>query len=324
MIIEDRIWGKFEVNEPVILELLNLCEIKRLEGISQFGLPYEYYGLKGFSRAEHSIGTMLLLRKLGAGLEEQVAGLTHDISHTAFSHLVDWVIGDRKNEDYQDNRHGEIMLNGNISNVLKKYKFSPERLAEHDNYTLLEMPSPNLCADRIDYAMREFQDWACPEIVEECKNRLMNKRGKIVFKEKQTAKKFALGFLKLQREHWGAAEYMLRWQRFAEILRYAMEKKYIEISDFDSTDTEVIGKLQDSKDEFIIGRLQELRGELKCEVVDINSDYFLKKKFRHIDPLYLEDERVARLSETDRDFCQFLEKEREHNANGIRIRMLNL
>jgi HD superfamily phosphohydrolase len=34
---------------------------------------------------------MLLVRRLGASLEEQIAALLHDVSHTAFSHVIDSV-----------------------------------------------------------------------------------------------------------------------------------------------------------------------------------------------------------------------------------------
>jgi len=50
------------------------------------------------TRFDHSVGVMLLIRKLGAGsspasalLKEQVAALLHDVSHTAFSHVIDYV-----------------------------------------------------------------------------------------------------------------------------------------------------------------------------------------------------------------------------------------
>lgn len=37
---------------------------------------------------------MLLLRKLGASLEEQLASLLHDISTFAVSHVADWVFAE--------------------------------------------------------------------------------------------------------------------------------------------------------------------------------------------------------------------------------------
>src|SRR3990167_3900982 len=102
MLIKDRVYGNFQINEPVILELLKSKLVLRLKGISQFGVPDKYHYIKGFSRYEHSVGVMILLRILGASLEEQVAGLLHDVSHTAFSHIVDWVIGQGKTENFQD------------------------------------------------------------------------------------------------------------------------------------------------------------------------------------------------------------------------------
>ena len=47
------------------------------------------------TRYEHSVGVMLLARRVGGGLREQVAALLHDVSHTAFSHVIDHVFHDQ-------------------------------------------------------------------------------------------------------------------------------------------------------------------------------------------------------------------------------------
>ena len=38
---------------------------------------------------------MLLIKKLGGSVEEQIAGLLHDVSHTAFSHVIDYVFDNK-------------------------------------------------------------------------------------------------------------------------------------------------------------------------------------------------------------------------------------
>lgn len=40
---------------------------------------------------------MLLNRQLDASMEEQIVALLHDVSHTAFSHVIDYVFDDHDN-----------------------------------------------------------------------------------------------------------------------------------------------------------------------------------------------------------------------------------
>ncbi len=121
MIISDSVYGKIKIESPVLLELIKSEPIQRLKGISQFGIPEEFYYLKNFSRYEHSIGVMILLKKLGADEKEQIAGLLHDVSHTAFSHVIDWVVGDGLTEDYQDKQHKKFIQSSSLTKILKKF-----------------------------------------------------------------------------------------------------------------------------------------------------------------------------------------------------------
>lgn len=161
MIIKDNIYGGFEVGDAVIVELLKSPSLLHLKNISQYGVPDKYYHLRNYSRYEHSVGVMLLLRKLGATLEEQIAGLIHDVSHFAFSHVADWVFseGNKGNEDLQNNLMEEFVRDGKIASTLIKHGFSADRLLNEENYSLLERKIPGLCADRIDYALREIKYW---------------------------------------------------------------------------------------------------------------------------------------------------------------------
>jgi len=156
MEISDSLYGNFKISENVLEELVNGKSIQRLKGISQFGIPEGYFHRKNFSRYEHSIGVFLLLRKLNASLEEQIAGLLHDVSHTAFSHVIDWVLGDPTKEDYQDLNHLKIISNSEIPKILKKHSFDYERISQLESFPLLERESPSLCADRVDYSLREI------------------------------------------------------------------------------------------------------------------------------------------------------------------------
>ena len=123
MVISDRVYGKVKIESPVLLELIKSKSLQRLKGISQFGIPDEFYYLKNFSRYEHSIGVMILLKQLGASEKEQIAGLLHDVSHTAFSHVIDWVVGEGLTEDFQDNQHKNFIKSSPLTKILKKYNY---------------------------------------------------------------------------------------------------------------------------------------------------------------------------------------------------------
>jgi len=80
---------------------------------------------------------MLLLKKLGASLEEQIAGLLHDIPHTAFSHTIDFVFPN-KDHNFHERFHEKIIKESEIPEILERYGFVLERLLNEHNFPLLE------------------------------------------------------------------------------------------------------------------------------------------------------------------------------------------
>lgn len=58
----DKIYGEFEITEPVLLELINSPTLQRLKGIDPAGYFDPFYPGKKRTRFEHSVGVCLLLR----------------------------------------------------------------------------------------------------------------------------------------------------------------------------------------------------------------------------------------------------------------------
>ena len=156
LVINHKIYGRFIITEPVLIKLIKSPILKRLKGIGQNGAYDFHHTSPGhFSRYEHSIGVMLLLRKFDASLEEQIAGLLHDVSHTAFSHVADFVFNSQITADYQDKKMTQAFEIQGINKFLREYKINPKRILNRKNFSLLEQELPNLCADRIDYTLQE-------------------------------------------------------------------------------------------------------------------------------------------------------------------------
>ena len=153
MIYQDRVYGKTEISEPLVLELIKTPAIQRLKGIEQAGYFGPYYPNSVFSRFEHSLGVFILLKKYKASFEEQIAGLIHDVSHATFSHCIDYVLdeGSEKEHNHQDNIFVDFVKKTNIPSILKKYKMDVNYILDEHNFPLKERLLPDLCADRIDY-----------------------------------------------------------------------------------------------------------------------------------------------------------------------------
>lgn len=318
MTISDKIYGKIKIEEPVLLELFNAPSILRLKRISQYGIPDRYYSFKNYSRYEHSVGVIIILKKLGATLEEQIVGLLHDVSVLTFSHVADWVFSEGSNgvEDFHDKLHKKFVKDTEIPKILERFNFSLERILDEENFTLLEKKIPDLCADRVDYALREFQSWLNPNIVGDCINALVNFNGEMVFGSRKTAFNFAVNFLELQTRHWGGYDAMMRYYFFSKALKLALSKKILFEKDFYKNEPFVLGKLERGQDKAINKILTALRDK-DLKDIKANSGKRVIKKFRYVDPKIISDKKLVRLSELNPEFTKILAKHQKINKKGL-------
>lgn len=318
MTINDKIYGKVKITEPVLLELLKCPSVLRLKNISQFGVPDKYYHLKNYSRYEHSVGVMLLLRKLGAMTEEQVAGLLHDVSVLAFSHIADWVfaLGDMGVEDYHDEIHEKFVKKTEIPKILAKFGFILNRILDEDNFSLLEKKAPDLCADRVDYALREFRDWLNPKIVNSCIDGLVNYNGEMVFSNQKIAFDFATNYLELQTQHWGGYQSMARYHLFSKALKIAIDKKILSNDDFYKDEPFVLKKLEKIQNKTVIETLKVLR-DRKLKGFASNLGKKIVKKFRYTNPKVISNGKLLQLSELNSKFKKIIEEHRKISQKGL-------
>ena len=324
MRIKDDVYGDEEIKEQVLIDLINSEAIQRLKGVSQYGLPQEYYHKPIFSRYEHSIGVLILLRRLNADLNEQIAGLLHDVSHTAFSHVIDWVIGDPTKENYQDSIHKEFIENSEIPGILRKYGINYNKVSNLKFFPLLEREAPGLCADRVDYTLREIKISGKSKIVEKILSDIINVKGQIAFKSKDLALLFAEEYSNCQREHWGGDEARARYYILSNILRSAINKKIISLKDIKNTDAHVISILKKSQDKETLDGLDLLNNGFKIEMAK-GEDYIkLAKKFRHIDPEVLINNEVISLSNIHSKYKEYLIKEKERSKYDSQVKISKL
>ncbi|OGO46801.1 MAG: hypothetical protein A2W37_04335 [Chloroflexi bacterium RBG_16_63_12] len=119
----DRLYGAVEIGESVLIDLMRTVAMERLRGVLQHGITAVIGITRPTTRFEHSVGVMLLARRLGAPLKEQVAALLHDVSHTAFSHVMDYVFGGHDSQSYHETIKEAYIAGTDLPAILARHGY---------------------------------------------------------------------------------------------------------------------------------------------------------------------------------------------------------
>jgi len=322
---EDRVYGKIEITEPVVLELINCPTLQRLKEIDQIGYFEPYFPGTAHSRFEHSVGVFLLLDKHRTSIEERIAGLIHDVSHSAFSHCVDYVldVGSEKEHDHQDNVFDEFIRESEIPEILRSYNLDVDYILDDNNFPLKEKKLPDLCADRIDYSFRTavvFKELKLKD-TQEILDNLTVENNNWVFKNLEFAKKYAELFLKLNTKYYASIQSAVMFRTVGDYLHYALQKNYIEQSDLYSTDKKVLSKIAKfhEQDDHLKLLSDRMNNKISFKNNPDQYDVQVYCKSRVIDPLYRAGKEIKRISEIDKDWKIVLDKEMKPKSYFIKF-----
>ena len=309
----DRVYGNFEIKEPVVLELINSKTFQRLKEIDQIGYFEPHFPGTAHSRFEHSIGVYLLLKMYSAPIEEQIAGLIHDVSHSAFSHCIDYVLdaGSEKEHNHQDNIFDEFVRKSEIPEILKKYDLDLDYILDDKNFPLKEKDLPDLCADRIDYSLRTATIFREIENGKYFIDNLSAENGQWIFKNFESAKKYAELFLKLNTSYYAGLPSAVMFRTVGDYLRYALSKNYISETDLYTTDKIVLEKIEphiktDSKLNLLFDRMNNKIG-FRNDPTNYDGKVFCKS--RVIDPLCLQNGEIKKVSEIEPSWSGIITQE---------------
>lgn len=304
MRITDKIYGQLEFNETVLVELLQTQAIQRLRGVLQHGIT----GLIGVTspttRYEHSVGVMLLVRRLGGGLEEQIAALLHDISHTAFSHVIDYVFNQHDQQGYHEAIKLDYVAGTDVPAVLASHGYPWQSLLNEDDFSLLEQPSPALCADRLDYFLRDSLEMglASQAEVQAVLDHLVVCDGRIGVDDREIARWMGTTFIAADRRSWANYREVGLYELTARALRTALRTGLLQEADFMRTDAWVWQRLQSAEQP----ELQEQVGLISLDTRFVEeenqADFWVSTKLRTIDPGVQVDGRLVPYSQLDSEF----------------------
>lgn len=311
----DTLYGEVEVTEPVLTELMHCSALQRLKGVEQGAYRKPFFACEPPNRFEHSVGVMLLLRRYGVSLEEQVAGLIHDVSHSAFSHGIDYILkrGTEKTQAHQDATQADFVKNSEIPGILAKHGLNVNDILDDARYPLKETEIPDICADRIDYTFRDGV--AYKEITVESATdfleHLTTSKKRWVFDNYTYAKRFAQLFNTLNGDYWAAIGSGVMFQTVGDYISHALHKGYITEDILYSTDQEVLNAIKP-----YIASDQQARifHDRMNRIIDFSSspnnyDAHVFVKSRAIDPLCYHKGTVQRVSDIDVSWGETVKQE---------------
>lgn len=323
MLVYENLYGQFKL-EPVLKELIDTKPVQRLKKVHQAGACFLINPTWNVTRFEHSMGVMLLIRKMGGSLEEQIAGLLHDVGHTAFSHVIDYVLHNEE-ENYHDTITNELILSSEIPDILYKYGFSVKTILDTNNWSILEQELPHLCADRIDYTLRDmhrYQNISIEEI-RSFLNHLSMHHHEIVISSIEWAEWFTELYYREVVEFFLHPANVYANQQLAYTLKIAMEREILNMNDFLFNDFELLKKLKASNDQEVIKHLS-MCYETNFQTVSQGEPYDFKAvvKPRLIDPKVWYEGRVVRATEISNKVRNMSEQAINRMKRGTYVKYL--
>lgn len=301
---QDAIYGGVDITEPVLLELMASDAMQRLRSIYQHGITALLGITAPFSRFDHCVGAMLLVRRLGADLDEQIAALLHDVSHTAFSHVIDFVFDAHMEQDYHGANKEAFVAGSDLPGVLARHGRHWRNFLDERPFQLLEQPAPALCADRLDYFLRdiEFMGLATRGETLAAVHALTVWGQQIAVDNIDTARWLAYTFMETDRGSWSDFREVGLYQVTAQAIRQALHHGIVGETDLWGTDARLWHKLRSSGHPPVRKLVELISPGTRFTWAHENPSFTVTTKVRTIDPHVIQEDGVAALSELDARF----------------------
>ncbi|WP_449439206.1 HD domain-containing protein [Pedobacter steynii] len=243
VLINDIFFDKVEV-PGIFDDLINSAWVKRLGRIHQSGAIFLVNPNICHTRLEHSIGVMLLIRHLGGSELEQVAGLLHDISHTAFSHVGDYVF-DNIEENYHEQVFEDVLCSSDIPEILSWHGYDIDQVI-NGTFNILEQAIPKLCADRLDYTLRDsyHAGLVSRKEVKDFIKHLSVEDGIIVIEKEEKAEWINNLYKKLINDVFNLPLHIYANRKLTELIKSGLQRNELVHDDLLKDDTYLLNKIR--------------------------------------------------------------------------------
>ena len=133
----------------------NLPVLKRLAGVGLLcGTDWTplYNNRFFYSRLDHSIGVALIIWNFTHDKKQALAGLFHDVSTPAFSHVSDFRSGDVLKQESTEEENKKIIHDcAELTELLSQDGLKVSEVDDYHRFPIADNEIPHLSADRLEY-----------------------------------------------------------------------------------------------------------------------------------------------------------------------------
>lgn len=178
-----------------------------------------------------------------------------------------------------------------------------EYIIDDTHFPLKETTLPDLCADRIDYILRDA--WHLGEFSHEevryILAHLIIHEDTWIFKDLPSAKKFAELFYVMNEKYYAGTESAAMHRTVGDCLRYARKHEYLHNDDFYTVDKQVLDKITThiENDHQLDIYWQRMNNTIPFTNNPNDFDAHVFCKSRIVDPLFMDATIVKRVSDVD-------------------------
>ena len=217
------------------------------------------------------------------------------------------------------------MKNSEIPAILAKYGYNYEDILLDDSkWTLLERSAPELCADRVDYTLRDIYIWVCffrrsSQFLED----VIAVDGKMVVQSVEMAEWFTETYYKEVIDFFMEPMNIYGNDMLAKTLKVALHKRIIHADDFLLEDEELISKLQQCNDPEVEALLSKVHRNVKVKEDRNDYDLHQKNKVRLIDPPLLREGKIVQSSVVSENIRQMSDIAYEKAVRGMYVKLIS-
>lgn len=141
----------------IMLRLKDISVLCGMDNASKDIYNFKFY----MSRFNHSLNVALITWRLTNDKTQTLAALFHDVSTPVFSHVIDYMNGDYVNQESTESKTKDVLLSSRILlDYLKEDNIDINNIIDFKSYSIVDLPRPALCADRLDNLIGGGMCWA--------------------------------------------------------------------------------------------------------------------------------------------------------------------